>query len=243
MFLKTVVGAGGGAEDVKMENNYIKRSIDNDLAVWKNSADRIVIITMTAVMLAVVSIYSQINLSPVTRPSVTTFVDKRDDKAYKTVKIGEQTWMAENLNYNAQNSKCYDNKNSNCAKYGRLYDWTQALEACPAGWHLPSDDEWTKLENAVGGRHTAGKKLKSKTGWNNNGNGTDGNGFTALPGGSYNGGFFTDIGNYGYWWSATERNARNAGYRYMIYLSEFVSWDDYSKKYLFSVRCVADVEE
>jgi len=167
-------------------------------------------------------------------------VDKRDGKTYRTAVIGNQTWMAENLN-NDGGGKCYDNDPSNCAKYGRLYTWDEAKAACPAGWHLPSDEEWTALVDYAGGEDTAGKKLKSKTGWANNGNGTDEHGFSALPGGSgYAGGNFITVGNYGSWWSATEGHASNAWYRVMYYAIELVHRSNDVKSYMFSVRCLAD---
>ena len=136
-----------------------------------------------------------------------TLTDTRDNKTYKTVKIGEQVWMAENLNYEAkEGSMCYDNKPANCQKYGRFYEWYYtATEACPSGWHLPNKDEWQTLVDLAGGKEIAGKKLKAKSGWNKNGNGTDDFGFAALPGGGGNfEGSFYDIGFIGEWWTATE---------------------------------------
>jgi len=166
-------------------------------------------------------------------------------KSYKytgrTVKIGNQTWTAENIN-NEGGGKCYDNDPSNCAKYGRLYTWAEALVACPSGWHLPSDVEWTALEDAVGGSKTADRKLKSRTGWNNNGNGTDDFGFSALPGGTGNsGGSFNYAGNGGYWWSATEGSAGHAWSRDMGYLTNVDVYLYYGNESgLRSVRCLQD---
>ena len=175
---------------------------------------------------------------------VTTFTDSRDGKSYKKIEIGSQTWMGENLNYNAANSKC-----NNCAKYGRLYDRPTALTVCPAGWHLPTDAEWTALEDYVGGSKTAGKKLKSKKGWDENGNGTDEFGFSALPGGRFgsgNGLTRTNfVGSVGYWWSATKDSGcdicnpcRNMSHRGdEVRSGDLVFCDDDD---LVSVRCVQD---
>ena len=107
--------------------------------------------------------------------------DPRDGKKYKTVQIGSQTWMAENLNYEIADSYCYNNDTSNCKKYGRLYTRDAALKACPAGWHLPSMDEFKVLIETGGGEKIAGEILKSKSGWNDGGNGSDAFGFSALP--------------------------------------------------------------
>ena len=112
------------------------------------------------------------------------FVDARDNQTYKTVVIGNQTWMAQNLNYNMENSSCYNDNPDNCAKYGRLYTVDAAMNACPSGWHLPSEYEWDTLMNAVGGRDVAGKMLKSESGWELY-NGVDEYGFTAVPAGYY----------------------------------------------------------
>jgi len=172
-------------------------------------------------------------------------------QTYKTVEIGTQTWMAENLNYKTPNgtSRCYptsgnentsDEDNDNCVKYGRLYNWGTARTVCPSGWHLPSDEEWTTLTNSVGGSSTAGTKLKAINGWNDGGNGTDDYGFSALPGGfGYSGGFY-NVGASGYWWSSTEYNASNAYGRIMSYSGANVISSGSDKSNLYSVRCVQD---
>jgi len=170
-----------------------------------------------------------------------TFTDSRNGQKYHAIKIGKKIWMAENLNYAAANSICYDNNPSNCAKYGRLYAWDDAMTACPAGWRLPNNDDWHNLVLIADGEAVAGGKLKSKTGWNENGNGTDVFGFSAMPGG-YRGtdSNFYSIGHYGTWWSATAYDANVAYSRYMLYYGEGVVWLDTYKSYLFSVRCLRD---
>jgi len=168
-----------------------------------------------------------------------------DGKTYKTVKIGEQVWFAENLNYNVVGSKCYydytGSDDPGCLKYGRLYDWLTAMDVCPSGWHLPSDAEWTTLINYVGSN--AGKKLKSSWGWNG-GEGTDDYGFSALPGGfgtPAGSGNLYSVGFLGNWWSATEDNSNLVWFRYMLYEYTTVLRGRDNKNYAFlSVRCLQD---
>jgi uncharacterized protein (TIGR02145 family) len=172
----------------------------------------------------------------------TYFCDIRDNKLYGFANICKQVWMTENLNLNYANSKCYGNDPQNCTKYGRLYNWETTEKVCPAGWHLPDAEEWQQLVNCAGGDDKAGKKLRAKSGWNNNGNGTDDYGFSALPGGfGGSDGNFSTIGNNGYWWSDTdEDNTNNAYLRRIDYNNEFVSESLGGKSFLFSVRCVRD---
>jgi uncharacterized protein (TIGR02145 family) len=181
-----------------------------------------------------------------------TFTDSRDGKAYKTVKIGSQTWMAENLNYKTGNSWCYANSPAGCGKYGRLYDWNTAKAACPIGWHLSSREEWNVLVATAGGKDIAGKKLKAKNGWADyegkdvngikSGNGTDDFGFAALPGGLRISDNDFDIAEvHGGWWTSTEySSSSNAYYRYMENYYEFVNESNNSKSAGYSVRCVRD---
>jgi uncharacterized protein (TIGR02145 family) len=172
-----------------------------------------------------------------------------DGKTYKTVKIGKQTWMAENLNYEAEGSKCYKNNPDNCAKYGRLYDWETATKACPKGWHLPSYTEWSKLlrfvdNGASSARLEADKHLKAASGWNQlyglSSNGTDDYGFSALPGGFGRLGYFYGAGYFGLWWSATPYGDYNS---YMFGMSSrfdgFLQ-HDHDNDNLYSVRCLRD---
>jgi uncharacterized protein (TIGR02145 family) len=169
---------------------------------------------------------------------ISTFTDIRDGKEYKVVKIGKQAWMAENLNYEAEGSKCYDNKPTNCDKYGRLYDWKTAMKACPNGWHLPSREEWKSLD--FGNSETAGKKLKAKSDWSKNVNGDDIYGFAALPGGNGSaGGRFLSVGYGGYWWSSSE-NEGFIAYSWNLRNNDNVHGADDDKDFLFSVRCVKD---
>jgi len=178
-----------------------------------------------------------------------------------------KVWMTENLNYkpSSGNSWCYGNDSSNCDTYGRLYDWATAMGVdtkynsqqlggvnvtrqgiCPKDWHLPSRQEWAELAQAAGGTGLygdggmAGKNLKSKSGWNNNG--TDDFEFSALPGGvrDYNGGAFRYAGSYGYWWTATEVSSGYAYYRYMYDGYDDVKEGNYHKSNGYSVRCLED---
>jgi uncharacterized protein (TIGR02145 family) len=167
--------------------------------------------------------------------------DKRDGWKYRTVKIGNQTWMAENLNHETGNSWCYNNDGSNCKQYGRLYDWETAKQACPAGWHLPTKAEWSALVETAGGDDVAGRKFKSKTGWDNGGTGTDDYGFSALPGGYRLDGSFYDAGSRGDWWTATASGSGYDAYiRYMIYHNDKVDGYTNAVRLGLSVRCVGD---
>jgi uncharacterized protein (TIGR02145 family)/uncharacterized repeat protein (TIGR02543 family) len=178
-----------------------------------------------------------------------TLIDT-DGQKYKLVTIGGQTWMARNLNYHkpgeTDNSWCYENADSNCVKYGRLYDWKTAMKACPAGWHLPSRAEWDTLVTVAGGTYVAGKKLKAKSGWNDyngvSGNGTDEFGFSALPSGyRHYGGRFGNAGNQGHWWTASaEYGDIFADDRIMSYNGDYVAEGSNLKEYGFAVRCVGD---
>ncbi|MDR3013653.1 MAG: leucine-rich repeat protein [Chitinispirillales bacterium] len=181
--------------------------------------------------------------------SYSSLTDPRDGQTYRTVRIGGKTWMAENLNYTTNNSRCYEDEDSNCEIYGRLYTLDAAQRACPAGWTLPEREDWLNLIQAVGGRwderdysySVAGGKLKSKIGWGTGG-GTDVFGFSALPGGSRGwweeSGNFNGIGSRGNWWGG--------GTGYIISDNENVRYPDFSdgqdKRHFpyssLSVRCV-----
>jgi len=177
-----------------------------------------------------------------------TFTDPRDKKTYKTVKIGEQIWMAENLNYEADDSKCYNDSIAYCRKYGRLYNWETAMKVCPSGWHLPSRAEWEALTAAVGGEEMFGKNLRATNAWDRNCTEEDKYGFSALPGGEgylgdigivdHKDGGFLSVGYYGGWWSASEYSSRLALSRGINEKRCFYSNSD--KEDLHSVRCVQD---
>src|ERR1035437_5039290 len=157
-------------------------------------------------------------------------VTDKDGNSHNTVHIGSQVWMAANLNVShfrngdiipeaegadewkkagidRRPAWCYyDNNPVNGRTYKKLYNWYAVNDPrglAPYGWHVPSALEWTHLNDYFGG--VAGDKMKSTSGWESNGNGTNVSGFAGLPGGSRDDvGAFDNVGKYGYWWSSTE---------------------------------------
>ena len=179
--------------------------------------------------------------------------DNRDGKTYKTVKIGNQWWMAENLAFNT-GTGCWttDNNYYNVDKYGYLYNYQTATSVCPNGWHLPSDYEWTQLEEYIisvdatiskdrNGWTNMGKLLKSKSGWEHNENGTDQFGFNALPAGGHTSySSYGGIGCYARWWSNTGAG-KGAIKRYLTcYDGALRRGAETCKTDNISVRCIKD---
>jgi uncharacterized protein (TIGR02145 family) len=169
----------------------------------------------------------------------TSFLDVRDGQSYETKKIGTQVWMTKNLNYAIAGSWCND-----CVTCGRFYDWNTAKNVAPAGWHLPSDEEWTILINYLGGNQEAGGKMKSTKLWNSPNTGaTNSSGFEGLPCGYYHiNGLTFGNGEFGYWWSSTVASER-PGYAHNMGLSYLTSGAGISflqQQYGLSVRCIKD---
>lgn len=151
----------------------------------------------------------------------------------KIVKIGDQVWMAENLNVETEESWCFNNDPANCEKYGRLYAWEVAKEICPSGWRLPRKKDFKILLNKVGSSEEERSKNLRTTSWNN---GTDKYGFSVLPAGVYgfNDEIFSDLGHAAFFWSSAEDH------------SYLIVGDNSSYIYLgggndgHSVRCIQD---
>jgi len=191
-----------------------------------------------------------------------------DGNIYKTVRIGSQTWMAENLKTSRYNYGtpiplvtddikwknlsshgycwCDNDIPTNKNTYGALYNWIAVNNGklCPIGWHVPTDTEWGILISNLGGFKVAGGKLKETgtTHWNSPNTGaTNETGFTALPGGCrYDNGAHSIVGDNGYWWSATRNSATHALSRYMFYNGSNVNRLTANKNSGFSVRCLKD---
>jgi uncharacterized protein (TIGR02145 family) len=190
-----------------------------------------------------------------------TFTDDRDGKTYKTVQIGNQVWMAENLNYETSSgSWIYNNNSSNSSRYGRLYNWETARKACPDGWHLPSNEEWLVLVNYLisNGYNYDGstpedktaKSLAATSGWKGSSKTGDigkdqhcnnSTGFTALPGGFFGGGGFIGEGAFAYFWSSTEYQSYDATCLFLSNDRNSLGTYAFGKKLTgLSVRCVKD---
>jgi uncharacterized protein (TIGR02145 family) len=167
-------------------------------------------------------------------PLFTSFTggeNKTSKPHFKSIQVGKQEWMAENLNVctfrngdsitrartrtewqqahiNKKPAWCFfGNDSLNGERYGRLYNWYAVNDLrglAPIGWHIPTDAEWTELVNCLGGEEIAGTKMKSTHGWKESGNGNDKSQFSALPGGACAGdGYLGSLGYLGVWWSAT----------------------------------------
>ena len=172
-----------------------------------------------------------------------TLVDVRDGQKYETTIIGEQIWMAENLNYKTEKySYCYAGKKANCDKYGRLYRWNSASKACPEGWHLPTDEEWQTLEKELG---MADNQLTKENTWR----GTDQAtklfsdttvNFNMLLGGYHNPPSNSFLGGMqSFFWTATNTES-HAWYRQMRKGSGQIFRRTRPKSWGMSVRCVKD---
>ena len=172
------------------------------------------------------------------------FVDPRDSNIYPTVQIGNQCWMRDNLNYATGSSWCYAYNAANCNTYGRLYNWSTAITACPSGWHLPSDAEWKTLEMHLG----MTQAQADATGWRgtNQGsqlstltlNGTNSSGFTALMSGHRDSiGSFFNLDSHAFFWSSTDSGS-DAWSRYLNTSYSTVLRNPVSKANGFSVRCL-----
>ena len=209
-------------------------------------------------ILVVITIFNSCEEEGGFKTTFETFQDPRDGQEYKNVKIGNQIWMAENLNYATDSgSWIYDNDSSNAVIYGRLYNWETACNVCPDGWHLSSDEDWQELEVYLGMdpgeiildpweqvNNIIGDMLKATNGWDLNGNGTNSTGFSALPGGSRNTlsdqPYFANIGWDAFYWSPKEDvDGEWALYRKLstsnrIYRSSKPKTDG------LSVRCIKD---
>ncbi|MCL2206938.1 MAG: hypothetical protein FWB90_02455 [Fibromonadales bacterium] len=148
-------------------------------------------------------------------------------KQYKTVKIGNQVWMAENLNFKTGKSWCFENDDFYCQIYGRLYDWNTAAKACPAGWHLPSDSEWNELEK-FSGKNAADAIFALQGGWRD----SDGE----------KTGHWLDLNENGLWWTSTIIEALGS-----VQVRQISSLKDFSsslrnKSNGLSVRCIQDLQ-
>ena len=160
-----------------------------------------------------------------------------DDHDWVNV-VYSKTWMKENLKYDTEGSYCYKNTATNCDKYGKLYTWDAAKNACPDGWHLPSKEEWEDLFKSIGGIGSAGTTLKDSLVWN----GMDLYGFSALPGGEFisNVSDYRCIGDNGAFWTSDADGKSNA---YGVFFATDVNKaviEVHSKNDLFSVRCIKD---
>lgn len=200
-------------------------------------------------------------------PVLGSMTDTRDDQTYPTVQLGDQTWLAKDLNYETGTSRCYNNDPANCEIYGRLYSWEASKTVCPAGWHLGSDQEWstfikfldpdadTQSDKSVveesiwaGCMLKATGNLRDQTGlWNYpNVGATNSSKFSAVPGGvCYDDGSCDVMGRHAIYWTSTENDNNKVWFRVLdyglksIYRAEEGQWS-MKRETSLSVRCIMD---
>ncbi len=202
---------------------------------------------------------------PANYPCGQPFTDSRNGQVYNTVQIGEQCWMAENLNIGtmiagginqANNGEiekyCYDDNSANCDEYGGLYQWDEMMEystmqfsqgICPTGWHVPGEDDLTTLSDFLGGDEIAGGKMKEEgtVHWDPPNTGaTNSSGYTALPGGYVNFyGNFYYLGSSCRFWSSSETSNVLALYSSLFSANTNFPQASNNKIYGYSVRCIS----
>jgi uncharacterized protein (TIGR02145 family) len=203
---------------------------------------------------------------PASFPCGQSFTDSRDGQVYNTVQIGEQCWMAENLNVgtmingsiNPSNNGviekyCYDDDPANCDEYGGLYQWDEMMEysttpcspgICPIGWYIPRIEDFVILSDFLGGEDVSGGKLKEggTVHWNSpNYGATNSSGFTALPGGYIISYEYFNLGSYCHLWSSSEAYILNAFHGVLVnYNSCFYTDATWYKTHGYSVRCIRE---
>jgi uncharacterized protein (TIGR02145 family) len=173
-----------------------------------------------------------------------TFTDPRDGQVYKIVRIGNQVWFAENLNYEVDGSWCYDDNPLNCGIYGRLYNWRTALTACPEGWRLPSTQDWRELIGFLGGEEVAHIKMTKVGAWSSElWVPTNESGFSGLPAGTRgSGGLFFEVEQSTWWWESREDQELDAWFREIHYDDHIIDWDSKGKEAANSCRCIQNGE-
>lgn len=172
-----------------------------------------------------------ISFSNIYSQEISFFVDSRDENQYQTVKIGETTWMAENLKFKTSKGKfwAYDYNNDYVEIYGYLYDWEAANNACPAGWELPKKKDFDALLDSLGGED-ANAYYSLIPGGNS--------GFSATYGG-WRGyyGYFSFIDEMGYFWSGTQNGSLKAWNLVVSTYESALVFNNF-KTMGFSVRCI-----
>ena len=219
-------------------------------------------------MLLIVGCKDSSTNNPDPTVSDSVFTDIRDGKKYSIVKINKQVWMSENLDASTYRNGdsirhastleewldasekqvgawCYYNHDPiNGEIYGKqynLYAVNDTRGLAPAGYHIPSDKEWTVLTDFLGGEDLAGQKMKSLTGWADSGNGTNSSGFNGLPGGyCFDTGDFDGVAEVGGWWSSSEYDSYSSWGRFLNTINTKVFRGFNDKGSALSVRCLRD---